>query len=158
MLIKANSKHLKSFPRLGPFQESIISLTRFKKLSILWGPLMAEESMHVNTTRKINVLSKSSIILDGNWNYKNVTCVSHFKHLRRIHIKLSGILVFRTRVRSCWSNNLCMDNTLWILRLHITHMTARTTLWSGEEGTVTSLLRDFTQASEQKKLHIGQDT
>lgn len=41
---------------------------------------MAEESMHVNTARKINVLSKSSIILDGNWNYKNVTCVSHHKH------------------------------------------------------------------------------
>ena len=31
---------------------------------------MAAESRHVNTTRKINVLSKSSIILDGNWNYE----------------------------------------------------------------------------------------
>lgn len=31
---------------------------------------MAAESVHVNTTRKINVLSKSSTILDGNWNYE----------------------------------------------------------------------------------------
>ena len=31
---------------------------------------MAAEGRHVNTTRKINVLSKSSTILDGNLNYE----------------------------------------------------------------------------------------
>lgn len=39
--------------------------------------------MHVNTTRKINILSWLSITLEGNWNYENIVYTSCLKYLKR---------------------------------------------------------------------------